>query len=62
MNRALAEGKSVRISYLLSTIFAFLDFFDFSHCISEFSKYSCMLETFLALFLSFTKIQKYFRA
>ena len=48
--RALAEGKSVRISYLLFHHFAFLNLLDFSHCIFEFSKHPCMLETFLALF------------
>ena len=49
--RALAEGKSVHISYLLFHHFTSLDFFNFSHCIFEFSKHPCMLETFLAPFL-----------
>jgi len=48
--RALAEGKSVRISYSPSIILLFSTFFNFSHCIFEFSKHHCMLETFLALF------------
>ena len=49
--RALAEGKSVLISYLILCQICFSRLLKFSHCIFEFLKHHCMLESFLAPFL-----------